>query len=64
MDIIAHNISVEKVDQLISNINACNIIAFNDNEIPLKGLENTKALYIIISCKGHILPRALKDNGS
>ena len=40
------------------------MIAFSDNEILSGERENTKALYIIISCKGYILPRALLDNGS
>ena len=29
-----------------------------------RGRGNTKAFYIIISCKGYILPRAFLDNGS
>ena len=55
---------MEKVDQLISNINAINVIAFIDHEISSKGRGNMKALYITISCKGYNLPRALIDNGS
>ena len=61
---VAHNISVEKVDQLMGNITASNMIAFFDDEIPLGGHGNTKALYITISCKGYTLPRSLLDNGS
>ena len=30
---IGHNISVEKVDQLVSNIAISNVIAFTDDEI-------------------------------
>ena len=61
---VAHNISVEKVNQFMSNIVVRNVIAFTDDEIPSGGLKNTKALYITIDCKGYTLPRALLDNGS
>ena len=61
---VAHNISVEKVDQLVGNITASKMIAFFDDEISSGGRGNTKALYITISCKGYILPMALLDNGS
>ena len=61
---VAHNISIEKVEQLIGNIITSNMIAFSNDEIPSRGRGNTKALYIIISCKGYTMPRALLDNGS
>ena len=61
---IAHNILVEKMDQLMGNISTNNMIAFSDDEIPSGGRGNTKALHITISCKGLTLPRALLDNGS
>ena len=32
---VTHNISVEKVDQLVSKIAVNNVIAFTDDEIPL-----------------------------
>ena len=60
---VAHNISVEKVDQLVGNITASNMITFSDDEIPSGGRRSTKALYITISCKRYTLPRALLDNG-
>ena len=61
---IAHNISGEKVDQLVSNIIVNNVIAFTNDEILSGGRGNTKALYITISYKGYPLPKALLDNGS
>ena len=61
---VAHNISVEKVDQLVGNIFANNMIAISDDEIPSGKRGNTKAFYITINCKGYTLPRALLDNGS
>ena len=41
-----------------------NVIAFTDDEISSGGCGSTKALYIIISCKGYTLLRDLLDNGS
>ena len=61
---IAHNISVVKVNQLMRNIYANNMIAFSDDEIPSGGRGKTKAFYITINCKGYTLPKALLDNES
>ena len=61
---VTHNTSVEKVDQLVSNIAVSNVIAFTNDEIPFRGCGNTKALYITISYKGYTFPRALLDNRS
>ena len=61
---VAHNISVEKVDQFMGNIFTINIIAFSDDEIPSGEHGNTKALYNTINCKEYTLPKALLDNGS
>ena len=61
---VTHNILVEKVDQLVSNIAISNVIAFTDDEIPSRGRGNTKVLYIIISYKGYALLKALIDNRS
>ena len=60
---VAHNISVEGIDQLVGNIIAGAFIAFFDEEIPLEGRGSTKALHITIKCKNHIMPRAFLDNG-
>ena len=46
---VAHNISMEIVNQLVGNITASNMIAFSDDEIPSKGCGSMKALYITIS---------------
>ena len=61
---VAHNISVEGIDQLVDNITASAFIAFSDKEIPSKGRRSTKALHITIKCKNYIMPWALLDNGS
>ena len=61
---VAHNISKEKVNQLVTNIAVSNVIAFTDDEIHSGGRGNKKALYITISCKVYRLPRALLDTRS
>ena len=61
---VTPTISIDRIDQLVGNITVGACIAFTDEEIPLEGQNNTKALHITIKCKSHIMPRALLDNGS
>ncbi|XP_017647940.1 uncharacterized protein LOC108488152 [Gossypium arboreum] len=61
---IANDISVNKLDRLVSNISAGNYIFFNDDEIPPGGKGSTKPLHITMRCKGYTLPGVLIDNGS
>ncbi|XP_052888036.1 uncharacterized protein LOC128296639 [Gossypium arboreum] len=61
---VANDISVNKLDRLVSNISADNYIFFNDDEIPPGGMGSTKALHITTRCKGYTLPGILIDNGS
>ena len=48
---VTHNISMKKVDWLVGNIAASNMIPFSNDKIHLKERGSTKALYITISCK-------------
>ncbi|XP_016713377.2 uncharacterized protein [Gossypium hirsutum] len=61
---ITNDISVNKLDRLVSNISADNFIYFNDDEIPPGGMGSAKALHITTRCKGYTLPSVLIDNGS
>ncbi|KAA3453336.1 RNA-directed DNA polymerase (Reverse transcriptase), Ribonuclease H-like protein [Gossypium australe] len=61
---VTKDISVNKIDQLVSNISADNVISFSDDEIPPGGMGSTKALHITTRCKGYTLPSVLIDNGS
>ncbi|XP_016755386.1 uncharacterized protein [Gossypium hirsutum] len=61
---ITNDISVNKLDRLVSNISANNFIYFNDDEIPLGGMGSAKALHITTRCKGYTLPSVLINNGS
>ncbi|XP_016667431.1 uncharacterized protein [Gossypium hirsutum] len=59
---VADDISVNKLDRLVSNISADNFISFSDDEIPPAGMGSTKALHITTYCKGYTLPGVLIDN--
>ncbi|KAK5847056.1 hypothetical protein PVK06_003358 [Gossypium arboreum] len=61
---VVNNISVEKLDRWVNNLNADNFISFSDNEIPLNGRGSVKALHITTRCRGYIIPNVLIDNGS
>ncbi|KAA3481966.1 gag/pol polyprotein [Gossypium australe] len=61
---VTKDISVNKLDRLVSNISADNFIYFSDDEIPPGGMGSTKALHITTRCKGCTLPSVLIDNGS
>ncbi|XP_017624932.1 uncharacterized protein LOC108468561 [Gossypium arboreum] len=61
---VAENISVNKLDHLVSNISPDNFISFSDDEIPPGDTGSTKALHITTWCKGYTLPGALIDNRS
>ncbi|XP_052885764.1 uncharacterized protein LOC108455204 [Gossypium arboreum] len=61
---VANDISVNKLDRLVSNISADKYIFFNDDEIPSGGMGSTKALYITTRCKGYTPSGVLIENGS
>ncbi|XP_017635846.1 uncharacterized protein LOC108477879 [Gossypium arboreum] len=61
---VANDISINKLDRLVSNISANNFISFNDHEIPPGDMGSTKALHITTHCKGYTLPKVLSDNRS
>ncbi|XP_052885264.1 uncharacterized protein LOC128293784 [Gossypium arboreum] len=60
---VTNDISVNKLDRLVSNISADNFINFNDNEIPPGGMGSVKDFHITTRCKGYTLPSVLIDNG-
>ncbi|KAK5803546.1 hypothetical protein PVK06_031194 [Gossypium arboreum] len=61
---VANNISVEKLDRWVNNLNTDNFISFSDDEIPSNSRGSVKALHITSHCKGYIIPNVLIDNGS
>ena len=61
---VPHNAPIDKIDRLVGNIMMDNYISFSDNEIPLSGRDNTKALHITTKVKHCTLPKVLIDNES
>ncbi|KAA3467005.1 RNA-directed DNA polymerase (Reverse transcriptase), Ribonuclease H-like protein [Gossypium australe] len=61
---VTKDISVNKLDRLVSNISADNFIYFSDDEIPPGGTRSIKAFHITTHCKGYTLSSVLVDNGS
>ncbi|XP_052874431.1 uncharacterized protein LOC128279513 [Gossypium arboreum] len=61
---VTNDISINKLDRLVSNISVDNYIFFNDDEIPPGGMGSIKALHITTRCKGYTLPGILINNGS
>ncbi|KAK5804510.1 hypothetical protein PVK06_032159 [Gossypium arboreum] len=61
---VANNISVEKLDRWVNNLNADNFISFSDDEIPPNGRGSMKALHVTTRYKGYIIPNVFIDNGS
>ncbi|XP_052876272.1 uncharacterized protein LOC128282138 [Gossypium arboreum] len=58
---VTNDISVNKLDRLVSNISTDNFIYFNDDEIPPGGIGSAKALHITTRCKGYTLPMRAFD---
>ncbi|XP_016733252.2 uncharacterized protein [Gossypium hirsutum] len=61
---VEDDISVNKLDRLVSNISADNFISFSDDEIPPGGMGSIKSLHVTTRCKVYTLPGVLVDNGS
>ncbi|XP_039012179.1 uncharacterized protein LOC120141335, partial [Hibiscus syriacus] len=61
---VPKELPIEKLDRLVSNIQADNFLSFSEDEIPSGMIGSQKALHITVKCKGHVLSRVLVDNGS
>ncbi|XP_052883513.1 uncharacterized protein LOC108451492 [Gossypium arboreum] len=61
---VTNDISVNKLDRLVSNISTDNFIYFNNDKIPPVCMGSAKALHITTRCKRYTLPSVLIDNGS
>jgi len=61
---VAHDISVEKFGGIINNITASKYLIFTDEELPIEGKGNNKALYMSVKFADHMVAKVLVDNGS
>ncbi|KAE8716079.1 hypothetical protein F3Y22_tig00110156pilonHSYRG00339 [Hibiscus syriacus] len=61
---VPKELPIEKLDRLVSNVQADNFLSFSEDEIPSGMMGSQKALHITVKCKGYVLSRVLVDNGS
>ncbi|XP_045822052.1 uncharacterized protein LOC123914933 [Trifolium pratense] len=61
---VEKDVTVNQFDGIIANIASSRYLGFNDEELPAKGCDHNKALYISVKCLGNILSKVLIDNGS
>ncbi|XP_058008533.1 uncharacterized protein LOC131182982 [Hevea brasiliensis] len=60
---IVPDISLEKFEKIVGQIQASNVVTFSDDEIDPAGLKHIKALHITVKCKGCMVAKVLVDNG-
>ncbi|XP_056170797.1 uncharacterized protein LOC130138977 [Syzygium oleosum] len=61
---VPETIDHDKLEECVGSILLKDLIAFSDEEFPLKGRGHTKALYISVKYKASHVARVLIDNGS
>ncbi|KAL2325759.1 hypothetical protein Fmac_024817 [Flemingia macrophylla] len=61
---VAHSISQDKFEGIISHITANDHLTFTDEEIPPEGVNHNKPLHISVKCKEYLIAKVLVDNGS
>jgi len=61
---VAHDISVEGFEGIVTHITTNNYIAFAEEEIPVEGRGHNKALHVSVRCMDHVVAKVLINNGS
>ena len=61
---MAQDISVEGFKGIVNNMTANNYFTFVEEEIPIEGREDNRALRLSVKCMDHIKAKVLIDNGS
>ncbi|XP_070013393.1 uncharacterized protein [Nicotiana sylvestris] len=61
---VPDKIIVNHLEKIASKIFEANRITFSDDEIPMEGTENNRALYLTVKCEDSVVSRVLVDNGS
>ncbi|KAL2330665.1 hypothetical protein Fmac_018246 [Flemingia macrophylla] len=61
---VAHNISQDKFEGIVSHITANDHLTFIDEEITPEGVNHNKPLHISVKCKEYLIAKVLVDNGS
>ncbi|XP_019248447.1 PREDICTED: uncharacterized protein LOC109227704 [Nicotiana attenuata] len=60
---VPDKISVNHLEKIANKIEV-NRVTFFDDELPVKGTENNRALYLTVKCEDSVVTRVLIDNGS
>ncbi|KAJ9167500.1 hypothetical protein P3X46_022148 [Hevea brasiliensis] len=58
------DITPRQFEKIVGQIQASSFVTFSEEEIDPVGLTHTKALHVIVKCKGCIVAKVLIDNGS
>jgi len=58
------DITPGRFEKIVRQIQASSFVTFSKEEIDPAGLKHTKALHVIVKCKGCIVAKVLIDNGS
>ncbi|XP_058009439.1 uncharacterized protein LOC131183195 [Hevea brasiliensis] len=60
---ITPDITPGQFEKIVRQIQASNFITFSEDEIGSAGLKHTKALHVIVKCKGCLVAKLFIDNG-
>ncbi|XP_070009813.1 uncharacterized protein [Nicotiana sylvestris] len=61
---VPDKITVNHLEKIASKIFEANRITFSDDELPMKGTEHNRALYLTVKCEDSVVSRVLVENGS
>jgi len=61
---VEQDISLDKLEGIVSHITANNYLTFIKDEIPSEGRGHNKVLHILVKCMDYFISRVLIDNGS
>jgi len=61
---VPDKISVNHLEKIANKIFEVNRVTFSDDELPVKGTEHNRALYLTVKCEDSMVARSLIDNGS
>ncbi|XP_070007340.1 uncharacterized protein [Nicotiana sylvestris] len=61
---VPDKISVNHLEKIANNIFEVNRVTFSDDELPMKGTEHNRALYLTVKYEDSVVTQALVDNGS
>ena len=61
---VDHDVTIDQFDGVVGNVMACNVLSFNDEELPPEGRKHNYALHISLRFREDSLSNDLVDIGS